>query len=85
MDRREFLTRMGLAGTGFFLLGADGWVARAMDGSDGGKRLIVVTTDFRDVIATVLRDHFGLTATQTNRVLPARPKPDRTVNGLIRV
>ena len=42
MERREFLKQLGLSATGFFLLGARGWVARAMDGSGSGKRLVVV-------------------------------------------
>ena len=47
-------------------------------------RDLAVTTDFRDVVGTVLEGQFGLTTSQLNRVLPARPKPGGAVNGLIR-
>lgn len=47
-------------------------------------RDLAATTDFREVIATLLEYHFGLTASQVDRVLPGRPKPGGLLRGLIR-
>ncbi len=48
-------------------------------------RDLSATTDFRNVISTVLEYHFGLTASQIDRVLPDRPKPSGMLRDLIRV
>jgi uncharacterized protein (DUF1501 family) len=48
-------------------------------------RDLATTTDFREIIATVLEHHFGLTTSQVDRVLPTRPKPSGLLRGLIRV
>jgi uncharacterized protein (DUF1501 family) len=47
-------------------------------------RDLAATTDFREVIATVLEYHFGLTTSQVDRVLPTRPKPSGLLRALIR-
>ncbi len=49
------------------------------------ERDLAITTDFREVIATVLGSHLGLSHAQIDRVLPGRPRPSGNTNGLIRV
>jgi uncharacterized protein (DUF1501 family) len=46
-------------------------------------RDVAVTTDFREVLTTVLSRHFGLTDSQLDRVFPGRPRPTGSVRGLI--
>ena len=48
-------------------------------------RDLAVTTDFREIITTVLEAQFGMTATQLSRVVPKAPKPNRLLADLIRV
>ncbi len=48
------------------------------------ERDLPVTTDFREVAATVLRSHMGLGDTQLGRVFPNHPAPTGNVRGLIR-
>jgi len=47
-------------------------------------RDLAVTTDFREIIATVLQSHFALTASQLAKVVPNGPRPSREISGLIR-
>ena len=48
------------------------------------QRDLAVTIDFREVLATVLSGHLGLTEAQLERIFPQRPKPTGTVRALIR-
>jgi uncharacterized protein (DUF1501 family) len=47
-------------------------------------RDLAVATDFREVIATILEEHFGLGSGDIARVLPNAPKPSGNVRGLLR-
>ena len=47
-------------------------------------RDLAITTDFREVIATVLEAQFGLNSTELNRVIPKAPKTDQKLRNLIR-
>ena len=49
------------------------------------ERDLPVTTDFREVAATVLRSHLGLDDARVGRVFPNLPPPSGNVDGLIRV
>jgi uncharacterized protein (DUF1501 family) len=48
-------------------------------------RDLAITTDFRQVISTVLEAQFGLTSTQLGKVIPNAPRANQELRGLIRV
>jgi uncharacterized protein (DUF1501 family) len=48
-------------------------------------RDLAITTDFRQVISTVLEAQFGLTSTQLSKVIPNAPRANQELRGLIRV
>ena len=48
-------------------------------------RDLAITTDFRQVISTVLETQFGLTSTQLSKVIPNPPRANQELRGLIRV
>jgi uncharacterized protein (DUF1501 family) len=47
-------------------------------------RDLAITTDFRQVISTVLEAQFGLTSTQLSKVIPNAPRANQELSGLIR-
>ena len=47
-------------------------------------RDLAVTTDFREIVATVLQSQLGLTSSQLLKVVPNGPRPSRELSGLIR-
>jgi uncharacterized protein (DUF1501 family) len=47
-------------------------------------RDLAITTDFRQVISTVLEAQFGLTSTQLSKVIPNAPRVNQELSGLIR-
>jgi uncharacterized protein (DUF1501 family) len=47
-------------------------------------RDLAITTDFRQVISTVLEAQFGLTSTQLGKVIPNAPRANQELSGLIR-
>jgi uncharacterized protein (DUF1501 family) len=49
------------------------------------ERDLAVTTDFREPIATVLREHMGLGDTPIERVFPGCPRPTGHTASLISV
>lgn len=48
-------------------------------------RDLAITTDFREVIATVLASHLGVDNARIDRVLPGHPRSNANTNRLIRV
>jgi uncharacterized protein (DUF1501 family) len=78
-------------GTVMWLLGGQtdgGKIHGSWPGLDDDRlyqgRDLAVTTDFRSVLAIVLRAHCGLTAGQVATVLPALPEPAPTLSRLVR-
>jgi uncharacterized protein (DUF1501 family) len=49
------------------------------------ERDLAITTDFRDAVSTVLRDHLGLNESQLEQVFPGAPAPSANVSGLVRI
>jgi uncharacterized protein (DUF1501 family) len=47
-------------------------------------RDLAVTTDFREVLSVMLRDHFGLNPRQVATVFPQAPVPSESLRGLMR-
>jgi uncharacterized protein (DUF1501 family) len=47
-------------------------------------RDLAITTDFREVISTLLEAQFGLSSTQLDKVIPKGPKPSRDMREMMR-